>query len=404
MRASSSPDLASPEFKADPFPFFERLRAEEPVRRTVLADRTELWLVTRYDDVLALLKDPRFAKDPRAAMTPEQLRRQPWVPPMFRPLERNMLDLDPPDHTRLRALVQKAFTPRLVDALRARIESLTEELLDAAARRRDVDLIRDFALPLPVTVISEILGVPPRERGRFHRWSAAIVSLSSPRGALRAMPSAWAFLRYLRRLFRLRRAEPSEDLTSALLQAEEGGDRLSEDELTAMVFLLLVAGHETTVNLIGNGALALIQNPDQKERLARDSSLIAPAVEELLRFTSPVFLATERYAREDTEICGVKIPRGALTYGVIGSANRDEALFADANRLDLGRENNRHLGFGHGIHYCLGAPLARLEAQIAIQALLARAPGLRLASPAESLRWRRGLVLRGLEALPVEGT
>jgi cytochrome P450 PksS len=402
MRASSPPDLASPEFNADPFPHFARLRAEEPVCRTVLADGTELWLVTRYGDVLSLLKDARFAKDRRAAMTAEQLRRQPWVPPMFRPLERNMLDLDPPDHTRLRALVQKAFTPRLVDGMRTRIDSLTGELLDAAVRRGEFDLIRDFALPVPVTVISEILGVPSSERNRFHRWSAAIVSLSSARGGLRAFPSVWAFVRYLRRFFRLRRAEPSDDLTTALLQAEEAGDRLSGDELTAMVFLLLVAGHETTVNLIGNGALALIENPDQKDRLVRDLSRIGPAVEELLRFTSPVFLSTERYARQDSEICDVKIPRGALTYGVIGSANRDGTVFTDPDRLDLGRENNRHLGFGHGIHYCLGAPLARLEAQTAIAALLARAPGLRLKVPAASLRWRRGLLLRGLEELPVE--
>jgi cytochrome P450 PksS len=394
--------LFSPQFWADPFPLFARLRAEEPVYRTVLPPKTPIWLVTRYEDVQALLKDERFAKSPRNAMTPAQLRQRPWVPPMFRPLERNMLDLDPPDHTRLRALVHKAFTPRLVERMRGRVQSLADELLDAAAGRGGMDLIRDYALPLPMTLITEILGVPARDRDRFHRWSKALVSVNSLDVPWRIFPSVLMFIRYLRRFLRRRRREPpGDDLTSALIRAEESGDKLSDEELLAMVVLLLVAGHETTINLIGNGVLELLRHPDQLDALRRNPSLTANAVEELLRYTAPVFFATERYAREDLEIRGVAIPRGGLAFAAIGSANRDGAAFADPDRLDFARADNRHLGFGQGPHFCLGASLARLEAQVAIETLFRRLPGLRLAGPPDALRWRRSLLLRGLESLPV---
>lgn len=395
-------DLASPEFKADPYPFFARLRETAPVCRVILPGRQTAWLITRYDDVAAALKDGRFAKDPNNALTPDQAARQPWVPKMFRPLTRNMLDLDLPDHTRLRGLVQKAFTPRLVERMRERVASLTGELLDAALRRGRFDLIRDYALPIPTTIISEMLGVPAGDRHRFHRWSEVIVATSpSGPGMAKAIPSVFFFLRYIRRLVRARRAEPRDDLVSALAKAEEAGDQLSEDELLAMIFLLLVAGHETTVNLIGNGALALMRHPGQMERLRGDPSLVKTAVEELLRYESPLATATERFAREDIPIASVVIPRGELVYAVLASANRDPRQFPEADTLDVAREPNRHLAFGLGIHYCLGAPLARLEGEIAIPALLRRAPGLRLAVPPERLGWRRGLVLRGLESLPV---
>jgi cytochrome P450 PksS len=394
-------NILSPQFKANPFPFFARLRAEQPVYRTTLPDKTPIWLVTRYEDVNALLKDERFAKSRTNALTPDQLRQQPWVPPMFRPLERNMLDLDPPDHTRLRALVHKAFTPRLVEQMRARVQTLADELLDAVARKGEMDLIRDYALLLPMTIITEILGVPTRDRDKFHKWSKVIVSVNQFSNNWRVIPAIWMFNRYLRGFFKMRRADPRDDLASALIQAEEAGDTLSEDELLAMVFLLLIAGHETTVNLIGSGTLALIEHPDQMEKLRRDPSLIKPAVEELLRYTAPVFMSTERYAREKVTIEGVTIPRGELTLGVIGSANRDETVFENPDTLDITRENNKHLAFGQGIHYCLGAPLARLEAQIAINTLLDRMPDLRLKGSPESLRWRPSLILRGLDALPV---
>ena len=389
-------NIASPEHKANPFPFYARLRAESPVHQVLLRKNQSAWLVTRYDDVVTFLKDGRFAKSNSAA-------KQPWVPGFVKPLMRNMLDLDEPDHGRLRALVSKAFTPGRIEQMRPRIEELTSDLLTRAKLRGRVDLIRDYALPLPTTIIAEMLGVPKADQSKFHRWSKAIVS-GEPSGwqMLKVIPHIWLFLRFIRRLIRIRREQPQSDMLSALVQAEEAGLQLSEDELVAMVFLLLVAGHETTVNLIGNGILALLEHSDQLERLRREPTLIKPAVEELLRYGSPLETATERYAREDVAIGGVTIPRGSLVFAVLASANRDEARFTEPDRLDITREPNQHLSFGLGPHYCLGAPLARLEGQIAITNLLRHTTRLTLA--AERLRWRRGLVLRGLESLPIDVT
>ncbi len=402
MSVLPQPNIVSAEFKADPFPFLAQLRATEPVYRTTLPDGTPVWLVARYNDVLTLLRDERFTKNRRSALTPEQARKLPWTPPMFRPLERNMLDLDPPDHTRLRSLVHKAFTPQLVDKMRTRVQALADELLDLVGPRSEIDLIKDYALPLPMTIITEILGVPTKDRDNFHKWSNAVVSLTSPKPTLRVIPSVWRFIRYLRRFFKVRRRDPRDDLVSALIRAEEAGDRLNEDELLAMVFLLLIAGQETTVNLIGNGMLALLQNPHQMERLRSEPSLIKFAVEELLRYTSPVLMTTERYALDNATMQEVKIPRGEMILGVIGSANRDETVFDTPDELNLAREPNKHLSFGQGIHFCLGAPLARMESQIAINTLLARVPNLQLKIDPESLRWRPSMLLRGLQTLPVK--
>jgi cytochrome P450 len=402
MDRINPPDLANPQFKANPYPFYARLRAEAPVWRTTLPDKRVAWLVTRYEDVAGVLRDDTFAKDRLNAMDPEQLRKTPWVPGFLKPLERNMLDLDDPDHARLRALVSKAFTPRLIERLRGRIETLSEELLDVMERKGGAELVGDYALPIPATVIAELLGVPAEDRRKFHRWSGKLVSVSSGRDMLRALPAALAFTRYLRKIIERRRAEPGDDLLTALVRAEEAGDKLSEDEVLAMAFLLLVAGHETTVNLIASGALALLEHPEQAEALSSDPSLTKPAVEELLRYTSPVELATERYAREDVEIAGTTIPRGELVLAVLGSANHDEREFEDPDVLNLTRDPNRHLAFGRGgVHHCLGAPLARMEGQIAISALLRRFPHARLAVAPETLRWRRGLFLRGLHMLPL---
>lgn len=402
MNAVPHPNIVSSEFKADPFPFLKRLRASEPVFRTALPDRTSVWLVTGYEDVLALLRDDRFTKNRRRALTPQQARKLPWIPPMFRPLERNMLDLDPPDHTRLRSLVHKAFTPHLVEKMRTRVQTLADELLDVVGPCGEMDLIKDYALPLPMTIITEILGVPTKDRDAFHKWSNAVVSLTSPKPTLRIIPGVWRFIRYLRQFFKMRRRDPQDDLTSALIKAEEAGEKLSEDELLAMVFLLLIAGHETTVNLIGNGTLALLQDPDQMERLRCEPSLIKSAVEELLRFTSPVLMTTERYALDNAIMHDVTIPRGEMILGVIGSANRDETVFDKPDELNLAREPNKHISFGQGIHFCLGAPLARMESQIAINTLLERKPNLQLKVDPQSLRWRPSMMLRGLQALPVK--
>jgi cytochrome P450 len=401
-----APDLASPRFKANPHPFYARLRDEAPVWHTTLPDKRAAWLVTRYENVARVLKDDTFAKDKLNAMDPEQRAKTPWVPGFLKPLERNMLDLDDPDHARLRAIVSKAFTPRLVERLRGRIGTLCEELLDAmereGRRRGGVELVADYALPLPATVIAELLGVPAEDHAKFHRWSNRLVSVSSGHDMLRALPAALSFVRYLRKLVERRRVEPQDDLITALIRAEEAGDKLNDDELLAMAFLLLVAGHETTVNLIASGTLALLEHPEQAEALKRDPSLVKPAVEELLRYTSPVEMATERYAREDVEIEGATIPRGELVLAVLGSANRDERHFEDPDALDLARDPNRHLAFGRGgAHHCLGAPLARMEGQIAISALLRRFPEARLPVAPESLRWRQGLFLRGPRRLPL---
>jgi cytochrome P450 len=402
MNAVPQPNIVSAEFKADPFPFLTRLRASGPVYRTTLPDGTPVWLVARYNDVLALLRDEHFTKNRRTALTPEQARKLPWTPPIFRPLERNMLDLDPPDHTRLRSLVHKAFTPQLVDEMRTRLQALADELLDRVGPRGEMDLIKDYALPLPMTIITEILGVPTKDRHKFHKWSNAVVSLSSPNPTLRVIPSVWRFIRYLRQFIKVRRRDPRDDLISALIRAEEAGDKLSEDELLAMVFLLLIAGHETTVNLIGNGMLALLQNPNQMGRLRGNPSLIKSAIEELLRYTSPVFMTSERYALDNATMHDVTIPRGEMILGVIGSANRDETVFDNPNELNLAREPNKHISFRQGIHFCLGAPLARMESQIAIKTLLERRSNLQLKIDPESLRWRPSIMLRGLQALPLK--
>jgi cytochrome P450 PksS len=395
-------NMASPKFKANPYPFYARLRALAPVCRVTLPTKEKAWLVTRYDDVVTVLKDERFVKDTSNALTPEQTTNQLWFRKIFKSLRRNMLNLDPPDHPRLRALVHKAFTPRLIEQMRDRIQGLSNELLDQVQDRGGMDLIRDFALPLPTTVIAEMLGVPVEDRHAFHRWSRAVMSAAASTWTMmRAMPNAWALLRYIGKFVEKRRADPQDDLVSALVRAEEAGDRLSEDELSAMVMLLLLAGHDTTVNLIGNGMLALLEHPDQMERLRDEPALIKPAIEELLRYAGPAETATERYAREDVAIAGVTIPRGEMVWAVLASANRDDRQFACPDSLDITREPNKHLAFGLGTHFCLGAPLARLEGQIAISTLLRRIPDLRLAVAPHALRWRRGLLLRGLESLPV---
>ncbi len=396
-------NIASPEFKSNPHPFYARLRAEAPVYQTILPDKQVAWLITRYEDVLMVLKDDqRFVKDRYRVMSPEQQAKIPWMPSIFKALERNLLGLDGADHARLRALVHKAFTPRIIERMQGRVEGLANELLDSAQRRGSMDLIRDYALPIPLTVISEILGVSPKDQANFHNWSKSLLSTSgTPFSMLLTMPNMFAIVRFLRRSFKDRLAHPRDDLMTALVQAQEAGDSLSPDELLAMVFILLIAGHETTVNLIGSGALALLENPDQLQLLRHRPELIKNATEELLRYVSPVDQATERYAYEDITLHGVTIPKGGLVLAVLASANRDETQFDHADKLDLTRENNKHLAFGLGVHYCVGAPLARLEGQIALNALAQRAAHLRLTTPPPQLRWRAGLTVRGLETLPV---
>lgn len=393
-------DITTRPFKTNPYPFYARLRAAQPVAPARYG-KLDAWLVTRYDDVVALLKDSRFVKNQYSVQNKAQQAKQPWAPPFMRPLQSTLLDSDDPTHARLRNLVHKAFTPARIEHLQTRIQSIADELLDAAQKKNEMDLVREFALPLPLTVIAELLGVPPKDREKFHQLSDAFLRPPSTVNMLRIVPALWSFMRYLRVLFAERKRNPQNDLLTALVQAEEAGDRLNQDELLGMVFVLMIAGHETTVNLIGSGTLALLEHPDQLQLLRAQPELARTAVEELLRYTSPVETATERYASEDVELHGETICKGELTFAVLASANRDERQFPRGDELDLTRANNKHLAFGQGIHYCVGAPLARLEGQLAFNTLLRRLPNLQLAVPSEKLRWRATPLVRGLEALPV---
>jgi len=322
---------------------------------------------------------------------------------IFGPVIDNMLGSDEPDHTRLRTLVHKAFTQKRVEELRGRIEALTREVIAECPRQNTWDLVADYALPIPTTIIGEMLGVPPQDKMRFRRWSDALLqsTATSWKGMIGNTPKFIAFLKYIRGLIEARRRNPKDDLISALVAAEEAGDKLTSDELLSMVLLLLIAGYETTVNLISCGTLALLEHPDQWERLRAEPRLVSSAVEEMLRFYTPIDYATYRWAHDDMPVRGVTIPRGENVMVSISSANRDEAQFDSPDRFDIGREPNRHIAFGQGIHYCLGAFLARLEGQIAFTTLANECPTLHLAVPRDAIRWRMSMLLRGLEQLPV---
>jgi cytochrome P450 len=394
IRASA---LARPQFKSNPHPFYARMRVERPVFPVSIPFFGRGWLVTRYEDVVTVAKDDRFSRDVLSKVR--------WLPGfVVVPFTRHMLAQDPPDHTRLRKLVSQAFTPGRIERLRARVQAVSHELLDAAPRTGSFDLIKGYAHPIPFTVIAELLGIPNEDRPRFHRLVQRSLPISAPAGILdipRSLPYVWMITRYFRRLFAERRAHPGDDLLSALVQAEEAGDRLDEDELLGMAILLLVAGYETTVHLIGSAALALIQHPEQRARFVEEPDLASSAIEELVRYTSPVEMTLPRVLREDVTLASVTIPRGDWVSGVLTSANRDESVFKNPDTLDLGRDPNPHLAFGKGRHFCLGSSLARMEAQVALTTLFTRVPGLRLTQPAESLRWRSLVPIRGLVELPV---
>jgi cytochrome P450 len=384
----------------DPYPLYHRLRAEDPVHRSALG----FWVLTRHADVLAVLRDPHVSRDPRRSERVELLRSSADVDELLAAEEAapSMLFVDPPDHTRLRTLVNKAFTPAAVERLRPRVEAIVAGLLDRVAGAGEMDVVEDLAYPLPVTVICELFGVPEADRDRFRAWSRGLVHLLDPLvtdDALEAALRARNALRgYLEELIADRRAHPTGDLLSALVEAEDQGHQLSPAELVSMCVLLLVAGHETTVNLIANGTLALLRHPGERARLQAEPSLAGSAVEELLRYDSPVQF-TSRHALVDLDVGGQRIRAGESMVAVLGAANRDPAQFPDPDRLDLSRSPNRHLAFGGGIHFCLGAPLARMEARIAIPALLARLPDLRLGPRPPVLR--DTVTLRGLASLPV---
>ncbi len=395
-------DITSPTFKRDPYPLYERLRATKPICAIKMPSGERAWLLTRYDDVAALLKDDRFAKDRSNALSREQMAKQPGIPRFFAPLMRGMLDRDDPDHARLRKLASIAFTPRRVDMMEARVDDICAQLIGQLRHQRQFDLINDFALPFPMTVICELLGVPMQDHKRFGRYSKSMIrNTMTPLSMMLSLPNMIGFVRYLRSLGDMKRRDPQDDLITALVQAEDDGQKLDSDELVSMIALLLTAGHETTTNLIGNGMLALMQDPEQAARIREEPAVTESAVEELLRFGGLIHTSTFRYARTDLEIAGQIIPKGENVFGVIASANRDATHFDQPNKIDVSRSPNRHLTFGQGGHYCVGAPLARLEGKIAIRELVSHFPNLRRARPEDALKWRRGLVLRGLESLPV---
>ncbi|KAB8141172.1 cytochrome P450 [Chloroflexia bacterium SDU3-3] len=393
-------DFWSAEAKTRIHSIYAHLRDEQPICRVSAPDGRQFWLITRYDDVLAAIHEPRLVKNWRSILSPAELAEQKSSP--LTRLGQHMLSQDPPDHTRLRSLVSKAFTPRMMEQMRPRIQQIADGLIDQVQARGSMDLIEDYAFLLPITVIAELLGIPVEDRDRFRAWSDVVVANEPTPARMALLTKVYTeFSAYLGDLVAKRRAEPQEDLISALVRTEEAGDRLSEDELLSMVFLLIVAGHETTVNLIGNGALALLLHPDQRELLRERPELLPSAIEEFLRYDGPVETSTLRFAKEDMEFQGVPMQRGDIVIVVLSSANRDSSRFADADALDITRGDNRHVAFGHGIHYCLGAPLARIEGQIAIGTLFRRLPDLALGISIEELRWRPSTLVRGLQRLPV---
>jgi cytochrome P450 len=389
------------DFIANPYPVYTELRGAAPVLYDEQADH---WLVSRYEDVDALLRDRRFGRTYLHVATHEEMGRAPepeWHAPFWHLIRSGILDMEPPDHTRVRRLVSKAFTPRRVESLRERIQSLMDGLVDGVLGSGEVDLISRVAEPLPVAVIAALLGVPDSDLHLLRPWSAEIClmyELNPPdEYARRAVRASEEFGAYLRELSRERRAHPRDDLISALGQVVDQGDVLTEDELVGTCVLLLNAGHEATVNMTGNGWWTLFRNPSELARLRADHALVPRAVEELLRFDTPLQMF-ERWVLEDFELHGVRVPKGAELGLIFGSANRDPSVFDRPDELDLTREPNPHVTFGAGIHYCLGAPLGKLELETSFRTLLGRAPHMELVREPS---WKPNYILRGLRELVV---
>ncbi|MEV5170511.1 cytochrome P450 [Streptomyces flaveolus] len=395
-------DPWDPAFVADPYPAYAELRARG---RVIRYEPTDQWLVPHHADVSALLRDRRLGRTYQHRFGHEEFGRTP-PPPEHEPFhtlnDHGMLDLEPPDHTRIRRLVSKAFTPRTVERLRPYVQGLANDLVAALVGNGGGDLLTDVAEPLPVAVIAEMLGIPEADRGQLRPWSADICGMyelnPSEETAARAVRASVEFSDCLRELIAARRKEPGDDLISGLIAAHDEGDRLTEQEMISTAVLLLNAGHEATVNATVNGWWALFRNPDELAALRADHSLIPSAIEELMRYDTPLQLF-ERWVLDDIEIDGTTIPRGSEIAMLFGSANHDPAVFTDPARLDLTREENPHISFSAGIHYCIGAPLARMELAASMTALLRQAPTLTLA---EEPKRKPNFVIRGLEGLSVE--
>lgn len=414
-------ELSSPHFLEHAHERYDAMRAQCPVSRVKITNSQSdddqgffnrpLWLVTDYEVGSRALLDRALTVDATTVMTEEQAAKVEEIPEEFRALRKNILTVDPPEHTRLRKLVQPSFTASAIEKLRPRIQQIADELLDAAeaaaaergetAPNRSLELISQFSYPLPVTVICEMLGIPAEDREQTRIWSENLLSAQTPERQEEIRQNISDFIAYLRRLFVAKRERPADDLISQLLQVEVDGDRLTENEILAMVFILFVAGHITTVNLIANGVYALLTNPEQAAKLRADTSLVPNAVEEILRYYGPAETTTARFAEQDLEVGGQAIARGEMLMVSLAAADRDPDRFRDPQRFDITREDaNRHIAFGKGVHACLGAPLARLEGQIALETLFRRYPELRLAVPADEVTWAPSF-LRGLTRLPL---
>lgn len=406
----SIPNLFSGENIENPFPLFSQMRqggALIPIPNPMGGTSQQAWMTTRMDETMQVLKNQAlFTVDPNKLSEKNDLRESlaeadPSAPATFF-TGKSMLFVDEPDHRRLRMLVSKAFTPRYMEGLRPRIQEMADELLDQVQDKGEMDVVKDYAYPLPINVISEMLGIPKDDRPKIQVWSNALArglgfGFQDPEAAKHMR----AFGEYTVQLVAKKRSHPADDLISQLVAIEEEGDRLSEEELISMITLLIFAGHETTSNLISTGTLMLLDHPEEMERLKKDPSLASSAVEELLRFNGPATTAGPRYALEETDLAGQRIKKGDMIIPLLKSANRDEHHFTDSEDLDILRKVNRHLAFGHGIHACLGAPLARLEGEIAFNTLLRRLPNLRLNIPREDVTWHFALSSQELAALPV---
>ncbi|WP_035798423.1 cytochrome P450 family protein [Kitasatospora mediocidica] len=406
---SDRPELFTWGFASNPYPAYAWLREHAPVYKAQLPSGVEAWLVTRYADARQALADGRLSKNPVHHDESAHAKGKTGIPgERSANLMTHLLNIDPPDHTRLRRLVSKAFTPARVAEFEPQVQSIANRLLSEFSARGSADLIHEFAFPLPIYAICDLLGVPKEDQEDFRDWAGMMIRHGGgPRGGVgRAVKRIRA---YLADLIHRKRADLGDDLISGLIRASDHGEHLTENEAVAMCFVLLFAGFETTINLIGNGALALFQNPPQRALLQAavvdgDSRLLDTGIEELLRYDGPVELATWRYATQPLEIGGQAVSAGDPVLVVLAAADRDPARFGQPDTLDLARADNPHLGFGHGIHYCIGAPLARLEGRVALASLLTRLPDLQLAADPAELRWRGGLIMRGLRELPVEFT
>lgn len=405
MTSESKYNVWSQETRNDPHPLYRQMRENDPVYRVIDGMGQTVWFFTRYDDSVSILKDKRSIKNPRKSLSAEVLKNRFGIDPsvprnqesMWDVVNLHMLNQDPPDHTRLRGIVHKAFTPQRVRDLQPRIEQIAVDLLDAMADKSDGDLVEDFALPLPITVIAEMLGIPVKDQAQFRKWTNVILS-----GDMSSMDMIMEFVQYMNTMIETRRNEDTGDILSALVRVEDNGQQLDHMELLSMIFLLLVAGHETTVNLIANGMLDLLQHPDQFEMLRKNPDLTNQAIEEMLRYNGPVDGTTNRWASDDLEWDdGRVIKAGDVLIPLLLAADRDPDVFDDPETFDITRTTNPHIAFGHGIHFCLGAPLARMEGTIAISQLIDRFPKMRLNIDPAKVQRGNTLLLHNLSALPM---